>query len=796
METQRTYKAIKAIALCFILTICLVTNGYAQILPALKNKFTAYQAAQLHEKLYVHTDKETYLAGEFLWFKIYCADGSNNKPLDMSKVAYIEVLDSKHNAVLQAKIVLNKATGHGSFYLPFSITCGNYQLRAYTSWMKNFDPGYYFSKQVTIINTTKNLPASSPADSAKYDVQFFPESGYLVKGLQSKIAFKITAPDGKGRDGSGVIVGPQNDTVARFKTLKFGIGGFTFTPSIQVGYRAIVKTGNSIITQPLPEINAAGYVMQVTDNGNNWDVIITSVGVEATPNLYLLVHNRHNISVAAQTKVADAITHFIIDKSKLDDGLSYVTIFDERRNPLCERLIFKRPAQALTIKAAMGAPNYNTRQKVDIDIATLSKDNKALPANLSLSVFRFDSLQKTPDANISGYLWLSGELRGHVESPDYYLENNNQEVSQALDNLLLSQGWTQFDWNKVLSAGKPHIAFLPEYNGPIVTGNVVNTLTNKSAPNITAYLTITGSQHHLYISKSDTAGRLIFNTRDFFGPREIVAQTNWMQDSTYRINITNPYSEEYDQTKLPPFGANSSFSDLLTRANVDMRVQNIFSAKQVKFDTPSMENPMFYGKASYNYKLDDYTRFLKMEDVIHEYVRLVGVTRQRDKINFEITSDKKTLPGQPLVMLDSRPIFDGVKVLNIDPLKVKTLDVVTNNYVYGPAVLNGILSFTSYDGASINTELDPRAIVLDFDGLQLERKFYSPIYDTEQQRNGTIPDFRSTLYWNPDVQTDQNGSSKLSFYTGDKTGEYIGIIEGMTFGGETGYKYFYFEVKR
>ncbi|HJP64418.1 MAG TPA: hypothetical protein VJ844_13320 [Mucilaginibacter sp.] len=796
METQRTYKAIKAIAVCFILTACLVTNGYAQILPALKNKFTACQAAQLHEKLYVHTDRESYLAGELLWFKIYCADGSSNKPLDMSKVAYIEILDNKHNAVLQAKIALDKATGHGSFYLPLSITSGTYQLRAYTNWMKNFDPAYYFSKQVTIINTSKNLPASPPADSAKYDVQFFPESGHLVKGLPGKIAFKITASDGKGRDGSGAIIGPQNDTVARFRTLKFGIGSFAFTPSAQAGYRAIIKTGNSVITQPLPEANAAGYVMQVTDNGNNWDVMITSAGVETTPNLYLLVHNLHNVSIAAQTRVADAITHFIIDKSKLDDGLSYVTIFDELRNPLCERLIFKRPAQALAINAATDVQNYNTRQKVDIDIATLSKDNKTLPANLSLSVFRIDSMQKTPDANISGYLWLNGELRGYVESPDYYLENNNPEAKQALDNLLLSQGWTQFDWSKVLSAGKPHIAFLPEYNGPIVAGNIVNTLTNRPALNITAYLTITGSQHHLYISKSDTAGRLIFNTRDFFGPREIVAQTNWMQDSTYRINITNPYSEEYDQTKLPPFGANTSISDLLTRNNVDMQVQNIFSAKQVKFETAPVENSTFYGKPNYNYKLDDYTRFPKMEDVIHEYVRLVGVTRQREKIDFEITSNKKTLPGQPLVMLDSRPIFDGAKVLNIDPLKIKALDVVTDNYVYGPAVLNGILSFASYDGASINTELDPRAIVLDFDGLQLERKFYSPLYDSQQQRNSTIPDFRSTLYWNPDVRTDQNGSSKLSFYTGDKTGKYIGIIEGMSSGGETGYKYFYFEVKR
>lgn len=796
MEKRRIYRLINAFAPAMIIMACLMSRGYSQVLPALKNKFAAYQATQLQEKIFVHTDKETYLAGELLWFKIYCTDGSNNNPLDISKVAYIELLDSKHNPVLQAKIAMEKGMGSGSFYLPFSIASGNYQLRSYTNWMKNFDPAYYFSKEVAVINTTKTLPLSPVADSARYDVQFFAEGGHLVKGLQSKVAFKITAPDGKGRNGSGVILGPQSDTVAKFQTTKFGIGSFAFTPSSQTGYRAVVKIKNAVITLPLPEISAVGFVMEVTDNGNFWDATITAAGVESMGNLYLLVHNRHRIEVAAQTKIVDGAAHFTIEKAKLDESLSYITVFDERRNPLCERLIFKRPARKLVVNANTDAQTYNTRKKVDIDIATLDDNNKAITANLSLSVFRIDSLRKDPAANITGYLLLSAGVKGCIESPDYYLENDNKESNQALDNLLLSQGWTQFDWTKILSADKPHIAFLPEYNGPVITGNLVNTASNKPASNIMAYLTITGLQHHLYISKSDTGGRLLFSTRNFFGPREIVVQTNWAQDTTYHIAISNAFSEEYDQTILPPLYMADGMKNLLTGRYIDMQVQNIFSAKQIKFDAAPKEAPEFYGEPSYNYKLDDYTRFPKMEDVIHEYVRLVRMTRQDGRTGFEMISDKKVLPGQPLAMLDSRPIFDAARVLNIDPLKVKALDVVTNNYVYGPATFNGILNFSSYNGASINTELDPRAMVLDFDGLQLERKFYSPVYGSETLRSSTVPDFRSTLYWNPSIVTEDNGNTRLNFYTGDRAGKYIGIIEGIAPGGETGYKYFYFEVKK
>ncbi len=121
--------------------------------------------------------------------------------------------------------------------------------------------------------------------------------------------------------------------------------------------------------------------------------------------------------------------------------------------------------------------------------------------------------------------------------------------------------------------------------------------------------------------------------------------------------------------------------------------------------------------------------------------------------------------------------------------------MVSTNYVYGSAVFNGVISFTTYNGQSANVQLDQHTIVMDYDGLQLERKFYSPVYDSDQQINSTIPDFRNVLYWNPKVDTDPQGQNKFSFYTGDKSGHYIGVIEGLAQGGEAGSQYFYFEVK-
>ena len=789
------------IAIAFTITclvICVNTiGGHAQVLPGLQKNFTAWQKANLHEKIYVHTNKSFYLTGEIIWFKIYNTDGSTNKLLDLSKVVYVELLDNNHNAVMQAKISMTGGVGNGSLLLPFSISNGNYQLRAYTNWMKNFDAGYFFEKQLTIVNPVKISPVQTQPMVTGYDVQFFPEGGHLVKGLESKLAFKVTAADGRAPDCSGVVVDDKKDTVVRFKSLKFGIGSFKFTPLKRTGYKAVIKFGTNSIVKELPEISETGYVIQATDHNESWNVSVKCSDNKAATDLYIIAHSPDTINLIERATLVDGTANISINKNKLGDGISYITLFDDHERPLCERLIFKKPANKLDINAGVDQPLYSRRKKVSLTIAARNEDNKNLNANLSVSVFRTDSLQNDDASHIAAYLWLCADLKGHIESPDYYLENNNEETDLALDNLMLSQGWTQFNWNKILDGETPQFTFLPEFTGPLISGNMVNKLNNSPAKNIMAYLTIAGTNHQLYVTKSDSSGKLLFNTKGFYGLNEIVAQTNWQHDSTYRIDIASPFSEQYSQTMLPAFNVAPALKNALINNSLNMQVQNIFAEKQQKqFYAPPADSVVFYSKPTYTYKLDDYTRFPTVEEVVHEYVTSIVITRERGKRGLQVIHNKAILPGEPLVMLDGRPFFNIDKAFLIDPLKVKRLDVITTDYLYGPVVFNGILSFTTYAGNSNNIELDPRSVVMDYEGLQLERKFYAPVYDTEQQISSSIPDFRTALYWNPEVNTDENGQCILNFYTGDKPGKYIGIIEGIAANGSSGSGSFYFEVKK
>jgi len=771
------------------------SGGYAQVLSGLQNNFAASQKWNLREKIFLHVNKSFYVAGEILWFKIYCTDGSNNKPLNMSKVAYVELVDDNYNAVVQSMVELNNGYGNGSLYLPFSLNTGHYVIRSYTSWMKNFDSRFFFEGRVDIINPRKSASDTKPSP-VEYDVHFFPEGGHLVQGVSNKVAFKTTGSDGKGVACLGAIITSHGDTAAKFNTLKFGIGSFTFSPKAGEIYKVIIKVNDQTLTRDLPQVYPSGYVLKVTDGGDKLNVAVQNADSLFTRPVYILVHNNYAIKQADQIHLIKGAGNLLVEKSKLDEGLSYITLFDEQHRPLCERLVFKRPAGKLLIRAQTDKPLYDTRKKVLLDLSTTTESNNLTAADLSVSVFRADELQSRNPDHISGYLWLRAALKGHIESPDYYLENTDKEANDALDNLLISQGWTQFDWNDISSGNAFKIKFLPEYIGPIVTGRVIHTASNRQVAGITSYLTVNGNPQQFYVAQSDSTGRILFNTQNFYGLHEMVAQTNTKADTSYHIDIQSPFAERDTTIHLKAIAFNQLTKKALAENSLDMQVQNIFAISQIKpFYPPLTDSAWFFGKPTKSYKLDDYTRFTTMEEVLREYVVSITVAKRQGKFVIHAYNGEQLL-GEPLILLDGIPVFDADKLFKWDPLRIKALDVVTQNYVYGPMLFSGMMSFTTYKGDGSNIELDPHAVVLDYEGLQQQRKFYSPVYDSEEQINSTIPDFRTALYWNPRINTDAHGKTDLSFFTSDKSGQYIGIIEGITADGKTGSSIFTFQVKK
>jgi hypothetical protein len=787
-------KNIKA-ALLAIVLFMLMQNSRAQVIQEVQNSFNLYKQTALLEKIYVHTDKSVYLPGEILWFKVYCVDGNDHKPLNLSKVVYVDILDNSQNRIVEAKVAMKNGSGDGSLYIPVSVSNGNYKLRAYTSWMKNFSPDFYFEKQITFVNPLKSPDVVVKETAPAYDINFFPEGGNLVAGIKSTVGFKAVAQNGEGADIHGVIVDQKNDTIAGFKSLKFGMGSFSFTPAQGGAYRAVIVIGaNPPITKDLPQVNNQGYVMSITDNGSGQVDVTVKNNENAGGNIYLFVHTRQSVKLALSANVNNVTAHFTINKSDLGEGISHFTVFNTAKQPVCERLYFKRPANQLSIAAGADAQQYGMRKKVSVAVLAKDHSGNATNADMSMSVYRVDSLQAMEHSNIFSYLWLSSDLRGNIESPDYYFTNANAESDEALDNLMLTQGWRRFHWSDLLENRPASFSFLPEYTGHIISAKIVNAENGAPAKNIMTYLGIPGKRVQLYTSQSDSLGRLLYETKDFYGTGEVIAQTNELVDSTYRIDVISPFSEQYSKTTLPKFEFNTAGSNALKDHSIGIQVLNIYAGNLIKrYYDPQVDSTAFYGTPFKTYKLDDFTRFTTMEEDLREYVSEDNIVKTRGYFHIKVLNNKGFLDSDPLVLLDGIPVFNMNKVFTVDPLKVRKLEVVPFRYYYGPSTEEGIFSFTTYKGDLGGVELDPRAVVIDYEGLQLKREFYSPTYDTDAKLATRLPDFRNLLYWTPSVK--QQGADAASFYTSDEPGTYVGVVQGITPNGDAGSSYFTFEVK-
>ena len=539
-----------------------------------------FASAQVKEKIFVHTDKEFYLAGEIMWYKIYTVDSFSHRPLPLSKVAYIEIVARDQRSVAQARIGLDEGLGNGSFQLPFSIRSGSYVLRAYTNWMKNKGPDCFYEKNITILNTLRDpalidslikapfdngstgtgAPAST--QSPDYDIQFFPEGGNLVAGLPTHIAFRIVDRSGKPVSCKGTVLKPTGDPLVHFQTLRFGMGEFLLTPEPNTLYRVSIETDDhQQLTSQLPMPEKQGYTMQVTDAGTDQLRIRVHTN-NNDPGLKLLVSSRQK----EDKPITNGEAEFTIEKNTLPDGISRLTILTNNNLPVCERLWFKAPTP-LAIQAHPDKDSYATREKVNVGL--FCTDPSGMPVKLdgSMAVILLDSLQSLTSDDLLSYLFLSSELKGVIIDPGYYFSGHTQEVQATTDLLMLTQGWRKFQYTQ-----SPRIA--PEYAGLLVTGKITDKRTGLPVANIPAWICAPGNYFHLAYATSDTNGMIQWDLGLLYGEHELVVQTVQPNKNRYRIDINSSFSETTPRSSFPGLRLPRTATQQLLWRSIGAQTQN------------------------------------------------------------------------------------------------------------------------------------------------------------------------------------------------------------------------------
>jgi hypothetical protein len=789
----------------FACLIVLLSSCYAvpsaaqqQNLDTLIRKFRANRESGVQEKLYLHADRNFYLTGESIHFKIYQVDATLHLPLNVSKIAYVEILDATNQSVAQTKIKLSEKGGDGSLFIPATLSSGNYLVRAYTQWMKNFSPDFFFHKHITIVNPFLKPEPVSVKRPTPVKVEFFPEGGNLVAGVRSKVAFKISNAD-PDEHYFGYVIDAENDTVQNFRPLKYNIGHFQFTPQPGKSYRCVVLNSHNVVSNPsLPKVFSEGYVMQLSDSLN--DVVKVTVSRkgnnDSDPLVYLFVHGRQIVVHSEAKSSGNGSVDFLVDRKRIPEGISHFTVFNGKLQPVCERLYFSKPVQTLRLSADTDQKNYTTRRKVTLELEA-SLNSQPVGANVSLAVYKLDSLSASERSDILSYLLLSSDLKGEIENPAYYFSNDPQVV-EAVDNLMLTHGWRRFKWEEVLQ-GNRRFAFVPEVRTHIVSGNVTKA-DGTPAQNVLTFLSSPAKLVGLNGSRSDQNGRLTFEVQDFWGSRKLILQPITGNDSTYRFSINDPFSKSYGAYSVHPFSITSSSRKNLRERSLAMQVHDIHFREMAEKSAANarIDSSAFYGVGDQVYYLDRYTRFPVLEEVMREYVPGVLVRKRRDGFHFLIidATKKGILDGDPLILLDGVPILDLNRFMKFDPLKIRKLELVMRNYFVGPVRTPGIVSYTTYTGDMAGYEIQPPAVVMDYQGMQVHREFYMPTYENAKARNNRMPDQRTLLFWKPFVTTSANGKERIDFYTSDIPGHYQVVVEGITDSGKAGSTYATFEVKR
>ena len=775
------------IPFCLFITLPFLTIAQANFIQQVSAEFNNFQINNYQEKLFVHTDKNFYLAGETIWFKLYEIDGILNSPILLSKVAYVEIINSNNIAVMQASIEINNTTGNGYFDIPTTLQSGIYTFRAYTNWMKNFSANYFFKQQISIVNTLKNKQIATATLPNMYDIQFFAEGGYLVENCVTTLAFKCSNQLGQPIDGSGYIINNNKDTVHKISTLKYGMGSCTFTPVTNQKYTAEIKFKDTIVKIIIKDILPKGYTMHLVQIDSNYLQLHIQSTNQSIETLYLLAHTRGVISTIAEQTMVNGKAIFTVNKKTLGQGITHFTIFNGFKKPLCERLYFTQPNNDLHISMLGLQNNYATKSNVQLQVLSKSNENNEVKSNMSVAIYQTDEFQTDEYVPINAYLYLTSELKGNIVNPSYYFTKNDSTVLQATNNLMLTQGWSRFAWDDVFTNLNTKKYYLPEIEGQILQGKITNIVTNKSASSINLYATIPNKNFTFKQTRSNIEGNFAINMNNIYGTNELIIQTNNQIDSNYAIEIENSFSLKYATAAHSKLNLQKKWAYQLNDRSINMQAENAFLHPSSIDSTSNkiIDTTDFFGIADKKYLLDDYTRFITMEEVIKEFISDVKIKKQNEKFNWRLYNkvSKVFFDNDALILLDGLPIFNTNTLMDFSPLKIKSIDLVTERYLLQEFVNEGIISLKTYDGDIAGYTVNAKAIAITYNGLQKPKAYYSPMYATTNNNNRLV-DTRNVLLWMPNVTTPT--SNKINFYTSNLKGKFIIVIQAITKDGLAG----------
>lgn len=807
----------------FFLVALAISSGYSQNAKRGVEDFVAFadsvNVLYPVEKVHLHLDKPFYAAGQTIWFKAYVVDGAN-QPSTRSGILYVDLINDQRMVRKRLKLPLSVGLGWGDIALPDTLAAGNYRLRAYTQWMRNFGEESFYDHAFYVVNSFKEGKANQVVTrEGGTSVQFFAEGGQQVEGVRSRIAVKAVGPTGIGVDVSGYVQDNAGTRVAEFKTEYGGMGSFLLTPFEGQTYKAVIALPEGEKELPLPVAAKAGYVISITANDEEKIIArITGSPAAVTDNksLSLVIQGPDGTVSQLSFKMTRQFADVTIPKADLKTGINQLTLFDKVDRPAAERLVFINKGDQLFLHPASDKASYSRREKVKMDIKPSTFDNTGVTGSFSVSVTDMNRVKvdEHKESTIYSELLLKSELKGFVERPNYYFSGGTDSVKlkqRHLDNLLLTQGWRRLSWEQE----KPQLKYPAERNMAI-SGLVTRGGSPVSGGQITAFTpdggvsmdTITDSKGRFNFDKLMFADstRFVIQGRTEKAKANVQIKLDQVPSQEISMDLFNAEKQEGIPANMQSYvnDVKEELSELLqqgllTRTNVldEVVVQAVRDPKKLENSSKLGNTP-----ADYAFRADQLSD-MNLGQALQG--KILGYNLYYDPSTGKTTAGlarNAMVSGVPPMQLFVDGVQWGPNLEKVNMADVAYVEVLKGSgpgaAIYGGRGAAGVIVVTTkvYAGISpANVQVDAQGIVKYLpQGYTVTRSFYSPDYDAPDTKKD-IADFRTTLYWNPDLFSKTGESIPVEFFTSDKPGTYRAVVEGIDNKGRIGRGVYLFEVR-
>jgi TonB-dependent SusC/RagA subfamily outer membrane receptor len=630
----------------------------------------------------------------------------------------------------------------------------------------------------------------------------------LVNGFLNPVGFKAIDDQGNSIAITGKLVDDTGKRIKEFSSTHLGMGLLYFIPKPGRTYKAIVSYRNQEKNFSLPKALNSGVLMTVSNQPKHYKIELRGttdlkmkdfrlIGKQLRGPVFNLIVNANKQEHTTIVKIA---------KDILEEGILELTLLNQEKKPIAERLLFHEgrsnsPLSKITTSKTTYGQRELAAMEVEIDVA----HSKEITADMSLSVTNtavHPSVIHTTD--IKTFLQLNSVLKGNIEQPGYYFYSNDRNRQQNLDILMRTQGWRQYALNEQLA--KEDKYFLPE-KGIALSGKVVSSFNKNEALTGTIQLTTNNANEMIQDKvKTDADGVFSFTNLNFSDTTTVLLNANVYSPDKKRRPTLN-YSIVLDSATSPAvivpkqklktiehFSAEykiaqaSTLSFLITDKTIILDEAFIAGKKKKKeLDKYEVKRQIVpYRTPSQTVDFEGFTEmgFTNLLEALRGRVPGLDVRGGAIYLRAAASLGRENVfeNNSALVLLDGTPVGGDI-LEQMLPSNVDFIDVLKGPRaaIYGSRGANGVIAVYTKNGAESSGKVKNIGGSLNFEhpGYSFARTFYEPKYGSGTPENKEV-DSRTTLHWQPYIQLNNEGKASISFYTGDILGDYKITLEGIT----------------